>query len=224
MPETMDIKIVRRSNLYFNKYKYKTVTYVSGASLAKNSKNLNDFISIFEWKKRFSSFYHDLVPDQETIDRLITFLNSKKDYAVRTEWNSVSFFFNDISLLKDITAISPIQSVESVEEYEYGSVELVNPKFKFRTYVKIFSPSTNTTRKVTDMINDFVKYNKNLSSPAQFSKSINDLVQDTPTTYHFRWWRGGHIDYNDEQMLTILHLYLSPIISQTVKLIKKTKT
>ena len=220
MPDTMNIKVVRRPTLYFNKYKYKTVTYVPGASLAKNSKNLNDFLKDLEWRKRYSSFYHDLVPNQETIDRLITFLNSKKDYAIRTEWNSVSVFFNDISLLQDINVISPIKLVESVEEYEHGCLELANPKFKFRTYVKL-SPGTSTNSKVAAMIKDFAKYNTNLTSPAQFSTSINELLQDAKN--RFRWWRSGHIDYNDEQMLTILHLYLSPIISQTVKLVKKTK-
>jgi hypothetical protein len=223
----MNIRIVRRSNLYFNKYKYKTVTYIPGASLAKKSKNLNEFFNTLEWKKRYSSFYHDLLPDQETIDRLITFLTSEKDYAVRTEWNSVSFFFNDISLLQDINAISSIGLVESVEEYEHGSVELVNPKFKFRTYVKP-SSSVDTNNKVFNLFTDFVKYNKNLTSPARFSKSINDLLEsgldNRASRQFYSWWRGGHIDYNDEQMLTILHLYLSPIISQTVKLVKKTKS
>lgn len=218
MPDTMNIKVVRRPTLYFNKYKYKTVIYVDGAALAKGSKNINEYNKNLAWRRRFSMFYETLSPDLETIDRLITFLNSEKDYAIRTEWNSVSVFFNDISLLQDINVISPIELVESVEEYEHGCLELANPKFKFRTYVKL-SPGTSTNSKVAAMIKDFAKYNTNLTSPAQFSTSINDLLQDN----YFRWWRGGHIDYNDEQMLTILHLYLSPIISQTVKLVKKTK-
>lgn len=223
MPDTMNIRIVRRSNLYFSKYKYKTVAYILGASLVKGSKNVDDFIKNLEWRRRYSTFYQNITPDLEIIDRLITFLNSGKEYVVRTEWNTISFFFNDISLLQDINDISPLHLVESVEEYEHGSVELVNPKFKFRTYLKM-TPGTKTNSKVKGLIKDFVKYNERLTSPAQFSKSITDLLQDNNFGRRFQWWRSGHIDYNDEQMLTILHLYLSPIISQTVKLVKKTKT
>lgn len=222
MSITPEFKKISRSTLYFNKYKYKVRANIPGAGLAKihQCKTIHEYKihwdRVMRYKHRYTNIYN---PDFEVIEKFIYLMNSGKDFMVRTENHIVSFFFNDPEVYDGIKNISPVTiNAEYIETYDMGELRLVNPKHNFRTFVKEV-PKEN----VIEMLTSFMSYTEQLVSPVNFSRSIQDLVSEEPKSlyrYYRRTWRGGHIDYNDEQMVSIIHLHLGSMVGKTVKLVK----
>lgn len=219
------IKTVARNKLFYNKFKYRAGIYLFGAYLTRRAKNIQEYIEFAQFLISRSVIKKEalLYPENiELMERFLNLSNSGYEFQKRIEQNSLTLFFNDVEFLNLVNKVSSIEWVEVVDQYDFDKLYIRNPKYKYRTYIKSVDYKTDK-----ESLKTFVDYANNISD-VSCSTAIDYAVNGKRNnqniwgryTYYFR---GGHIDYNDEKMLSIIGIYLGPMVKNTVQLIRRQK-
>lgn len=223
-----NLKVENRNKLYFHKFKYKAVVHIQGAAYTYYTPDLDTFVSRMEklretTKGRYGvrimtddwQEYWDEV-NLDKISQLITWRNivSKDKCLIRIQGDNVSFFSNELALLQTLDSIDNNLSIYEAKCYEPDKMYFKKqPKYKFRTYFK-----------ARRMPKDF---SENVRSLQDMYKSINFSKGLFASLFHnnwhpYRYMHGSYfVEYNDEQMLTILSMWFSDILGKTYSLHKE---
>lgn len=225
--ESFKLKIEKRNKLYFNKFKYRAVTKIQGAAYTYYTPDLETFVNRMEklrdHKPRYGvrllndewkEYWEEVNLDQ--ISQLLTWRNlvSKEKCLIRIQGDYVSFFSNELPLLETLDSIDKnVKFTEAVcheSNYMYFKKE---PKYKFRTYFKgkrmpkDFSENIQNLDKMYDSLN---------FSPAIFKSLFHN------NWHPYRYMHGSYfVEYNDEQMLTILSMWFPNMLAKTYVLAKE---
>ena len=222
--ESFKLKVDKRNKLYFNKYKYRAVLHVKGVAYTYYAPDLNTFIKRLETTKaRSSNMYKVSIMDDsyrvywDTIDinQISDFINwrnntPKNKFMYRVQGDHVSFFSDELDLLKKLKLIDPNMKLSEAEvigdkDTMYFKKE---PKFKFRTYFKAKRMPEDFSETIRDMHNN--------CRDLHFSSSLLKILFYTGQYNRFRYMHGSHyVEYNSESMLSMLYIKFSGMVAKT---------
>lgn len=225
--ESFKLKVEKRNKLYFNRFKYRAVVQIQGAAYTYYTPDLETFISRMEklrdnkprygvrvmhdeWKE-----YWDEV-DLDRISQLITWRNvvSKDKCLIRIQGDNVSFFSNELPLLQTLDSIDPKVDITEAVCYEPDYMYFKKqPKYKFRTYFK--------GKRMPKDFSDNCRTLQDMYKSLNFSKGL--FISLFHNNWHpYRYMHGSYfVEYNDEQMLTILSMWFPDMLAKTYSLAKE---
>ncbi len=225
--ESFKLKVEKRNKLYFNKFKYRAVAQIPGAAYTYYSPDLETFVARMEklrenkprygvrvlndeWKE-----YWDEV-DLDRISQLITWRNvvSKEKCLIRIQGDNVSFFSNELPLLQTLDSIDPKVSITEAICHEANKLYFKKqPKFKYRTYFK--------GKRMPKDFSDNIRSLQDMYKSLNFSKGL--FTSLFHNNWHpYRYMHGSYfVEYNDEQMLTILSMWFPDMLAKTYVLAKE---
>lgn len=214
------LKIEKRNKLYFNKFKYRAVLRIKGAAYTYYTQDIETFIARTEklkdsrygvrvMKNDWKEYWEEI--DYAQISQFITWRNviDKQKCMYRIQGDKVSFFSNDLSLLETLTSIDEKIKYTMAECYDTPDVMYFKkePKYKYRTYFK-----------GKRMPKDF---SENIRTVQDMYKSLNFSKGLFTSLFHNNWhpYRYMHnsyfVEYNDEQMITILAMWFPDMLAKT---------
>lgn len=225
--ESFKLKTEKRNKLFFNKFKYRAVTHIQGAAYTYFTPDLETFVTRMEklrsdkprygvrilhddWKE-----YWDEV-DLDRISQLITWRNivSKEKCLIRIQGDHVSFFSNELPLLQTLDSIDPkVRFTEALCLDSNVMYFKKQPKYKYRTYFK--------GKRMPKDFSDNVRSLQDMYSSLNFSKGLfNSLFHNNWHAY--RYMHGNYfVEYNDQQMHTILCMWFPDMLAKTYSLAKE---
>lgn len=225
--ESFKLKVEKRNKLFFNKFKYRAVTFIQGAAYTYYTYDLETFVSRMEklrdnkprygvrvfnddWKE-----YWDEV-DLDRISQLITWRNvvHKEKCLIRIQGDFVSFFSNELPLLQTLDSIDPKVIITEAVCYEANKMYFKKePKYKFRTYFK--------GKRMPKDFSDNCRTLQDMYKSLNFSKGL--FLSLFHNNWHpYRYMHGSYfVEYNDEQMLTILSMWFPDMLAKTYVLAKE---
>ncbi len=225
---SLQLKIDNRTSLYFSKYKYRAQCKVMGACYTYYTNTLDQFKKKLEMTKanrnqyrisvlnsRFEETY-DFI-DFVQIEKFFVWKNNKDDdkYMYRIQGDQISFFSNDLELLKTLTDIDPNVKLSTAEVKVTDKLYFKKePKYKYRTFFKGKKCPDNFNENVfslTEMYKDNIKFSPGMIR--NLNRYPNSKYRYMHTSYY--------IDYNDEGMLTILALWFGDFLAKTYSLEKE---
>jgi hypothetical protein len=224
MMASLNLKLEERENLYYNKYSYRAVCKIPGAYYTNGVKNITEFKDKVESLRNVMTRWPVHAPsgglDQAnyvTIAELINYTLSfeKNDKGtIRREGNSITFYSNDLSLLK--TAPSTIVPLKI-----YQAVLLPTGVKHFkRTVPAPFRVHFKEAKVNTDIKQDIMNY-LTKTEGVEASDSLYRWLNSPP-----RWsqsWssKNYYINYTDSSQLTMMHILFSEVIGKNYKLEQK---
>lgn len=225
--ELSKLKIEKRNKLYFNKFKYKAVAFIQGAAYTYYTPDLETFVARMEKLRTQTNRYGVRVMDDDwkiywdevNLDRISQFITwrnlvNKERCMHRIQNDHVSFFSNDLSLLQSLESLDP--------KLEYTEAQCLDanvmyfkkkPKYKFRTYFR--------GKRIPKDFSDNVRTLQDTYKSMHFSKGLfTSLFHNN--WHQFRYMHGSYfVEYNDEQMLTILAMWFPDMLAKTYVLAKE---
>lgn len=228
--ESSKLKVEKRSKFYFNKFKYKASLHIQGAAYTYYTPDLETFVSRMEKLRDTKSRYGVRLIDDEwkeyweevnldTISQFITWRKvvDKEKCMYRIQGDSVSFFSNDISLLETLSVLD--ENIKYFMAECYANPDIMyfkkEPKYSYRTYFR--------GKRMPKDFSDNVRTLQGMYSSLNFSKGL--FTSLFHNNWHaFRYMHGSYfVEYNDEQMLTILSMWFPDMLAKTYKLAKEPK-
>lgn len=225
--ELLNLKIEKRNKLYFNKFKYRAVCKIQGAAYTYYTPDLETFVERMEklrddrprygvriFKDDWNEYWDEV--NLEQISAYITWRNtvSKDKVLYRIQGDAVSFFSNELSLLKSLDSIDPKVTFTEAACYEPNMLYFKRkPKYNFRTYFK--------GKRMPKDFSDNVRTLRDMYKSLNFSKGLfNSLFHNNWHAY--RYMHGSFfVEYNDEQMLTVLSMWFPDMLAKTYTLAKE---
>ena len=217
-----------RNALFFGKYLYRARVRVHGAAFTYYTKSIEEFKTKMAKRAsrppaRIEVVYDDWrykveMIDYDQIARYFDWRNSspKDQYIARIQGNMISFFSDDLELLKTLVSIDPNP------EYSVASIIGKNvlyfknePKYKYRTFFR--------GKRVPDGFRDeVISFIERYSNTAKICPALKRLVsEDTPRRHWYNYLHSSYyVDYNDESTLTLLHMFFGPMLAKTYTLEK----
>ena len=133
----------------------------------------------------------------------------------RIDGDSVSFFSNDLSLFTVLYNIDPHLQITEANVLNTDTMYFKKtPKYKFRTYFRGRKMPITFPDSVTSFI-DTYKSVKVCSGLERFVKSRTNWNQ------YIYMHNSYYVDYNDESMITILHMLFGNMVGKTYSLDKE---
>lgn len=216
----------QRSNLYYNKFKYRARFYCKGITLAWFNYTKDEIDErIVKYKNRFLG---------ANSKHIIEFYNWKqlakenKTATVRIEGNIASVFSNDLNLLKTLDTIGCTVDYTEVDNTIISGVKhfVRQPKFKYRIYLKSRRVNDDFRTKLQNFIKRYEDTDTVIVPSGSLKSWLKDDSQYVRGSWSYSWnkmWTSSNyfIDYNDESTLTLFSLIFSGIISKSYKLEKR---
>jgi len=224
------IKTVTKTQLYFNKYRYRATVKSSGVYWIRLSKNITDFTRFVldkyeEWeqqKDRYpNGWYRKPTPliehDLDLIENILKIKNSlkKKDARFRHEHETFSIYTNDDKLIRKL-AKDTRWEIEQAETSPIGVKYFKkDPPAKYRAYMS----SNKVDSSILDEMIEYFNRTPDLDPSNAFYEWLH---RRRKWNHNYIWmWNNHFIDYNDERNLMMLKLMFPEAIGKTYKLEKK---
>lgn len=219
MMGSFKLKVENRNKLYFSKFTYRAQCKILGAGYTYYTNDIEAFKDRFEriQKNRYSvrimgkdwNTYAEEI-DLEQINKFFTWRNtvSKDKFLHRIQGDHVSFFSNDLSLLQTLKDIDPDVTFTKAKVLEKDKLYFKKePKYKYRTYFR--------AKRMPKDFSENVFTVKDMYKSLNFSKAIfNSLFHNN--WHPYRYMSGSNfVEYNDEQMLTILAMWFPDMLAKT---------
>lgn len=226
---SLKLQTEKRSSLFFGKYKYRAKCRVNGAGYTYYTKNLEEFkIKMAKRAERAPTYVEVMLPDwrrrvdhidYEQIGRYFDWRDSanSETYMLRIQGDNISFFSDDIELLKTLDNIDNDLEISIAEIIGKNVLYFKKePEYKFRTFFR--------GKKMPDNFRqDVVQFIERYSNTANICPALKKLVSDDTGRKH--WYSYLHssyyVDYNDESTLTLLHMFFGSMLAKTYSLEKE---
>lgn len=222
------LQIDKRNALYFGKYLYRARCKVNGAAYTYYTKSLEEFkdkmakraakapdrveVWLSDWRTKV-----DLI-DYNQIGIYFAWreANSRDNYMSRIQGNMISFFSDDLELLKTLEVLDDTLEISVAEILGKDVLYFKNdPKFKFRTFFR--------GKRVPDNFKeDVISFIERYSNVAKICPALKRLVLETNgRKYWYNYLHSSYyVDYNDESTLTLLHMFFGSMLAKTYTLEK----
>lgn len=209
-----------RDHIFYHKFKYRLRIYKLKYLKYMHFKELNNFWSANVNAIELKGIKNNSKEYKTILKFIFKIKNDEKysDHSIRTEYETLSIFGNDLDLLKNLS--SQISHKSDISEAVAGSEPetkyfVKQPRHKYRVYFKEMTvPEDFAISLKTTLNNDKL-------SP---SNALLDWVgiTDPKFKYRQRYCRQSfYIDYSDESMLSYLLLLHGNIIGKKYKLEKR---
>jgi hypothetical protein len=225
------LKAEIKSKLYFNKFQYKAVCNIQGAAYTYYTPNLATFVARMEKLKdaKFNNRYGVRTIDDSwkvyweevNVDQISQFLNwrntiDKDKCMIRIQGDMVSFFSNNLNLLETLKSIdNNLRFFESKVLAPNTIYFKKQPKFKFRTFFKGKRCPEEFLPNILEFSERYVDLN--------LSQGLKRLANDRKNTISkFLYLHSSYfVEYDDESMITIMHMLFPGMVGKTYKLDKR---
>jgi len=212
---SLKLKQEDRNKLYFNKYKYRASFELIGARFTYYCETYDECLRrIYRFKESpWNSYDKDFTIDYEKLRNYIGWrLIHKDSLIIRTEYEKVSIFSNDIELLKSIKKIDKdtvyTEAIVIAPEVLFFENK---PEHNYRIYLKGVKLDNNSS----DSICSFVKTYQN-SPNIRISPALVNAVENN-RIHVKRWIHNSYfIDYSNESSLSLIKLLLDDLVSPKV--------
>jgi len=217
----MDIKKIDRATLYYNTYQYKLAVKDKNLFYLRNCEDMYEYVKQTTSKqnnKNQGPFYNWRFTRDYTNIPLVTELlalkqqNYKsKEFMIRMEGNSVSFFTNDLASFSKLLEIA--DDLISLEEIVLSPPETKffkrNPPSKYRLYLK----QTKVTDQSKQDLREYINRNIDLSPSSSLERWLRNNFSYCQDSYY--------IDFNDERNRMMMNLIVPEVTGKFYKLEKK---
>ena len=215
---SLKLKYENRSNLYFNKCKYKVAITNEHFGTIGSTTTLSGFMTNRHYGRSPSPW--TLTEDEKVFfERFFEFKTkfaADPDNKSRHEWRTITFYSNDIDVLNEIEQFNPNAVLYEIKLMPTGIKTFARePEHKYRVYMK--SKQLQDETKAT--ILDYVAKTSNIYLSDSFVRWTNRTF-----LYPYMQWldKSYFIDYDDPTMLTMMHLMFSEALGKSFKLEKRT--
>lgn len=219
-----------RDNLFYNKYTYRLKCRVEGGRYTYFCKTTEDLDSkLNNPKKSYMAIRANDVPKVQknlpALKEIIKLSNERKlnkNFSLRIERDHISFFADDINLLKEIEnrlGTNYTLDFTKAEIAPFAGVKyFVNePKHKYRVYLKTTLVDTNLHKDLTE----FISRVKGVYASPGLKKWLNHTRINQSLMY-FRYTSSAYfLDYDDESTLSYLALIHGKLLGRKYKLEKR---
>jgi hypothetical protein len=216
-----------RNALYFNKYKYRAKCRVDGASYTYYTNSLEEFRAKMERRARNGNSVTVILNSWQTVvdeidyEQLSKYYDWRADanrdlYLARIQGNQISFFSNDLELLKTLKVLDPKLKF-SEAKVENGDILYFKkePKHKFRTFFRGKKSPDNFKIDLETFIESY-------GHLAKVSPALIRALEDPRKYYQIKYMHSSYyIDYDTESTLTLLHMFFPSMLGKTYSLAKQ---
>lgn len=224
MTASLNLEVEERESLYYNKYSYKAVSKIPGAFYTHGVKGISEYKNNIEIFRNQTSRWPLYAPpeglsggDYSDIEKLINFVVSfvKNDAGtLRREGNTISFFSNDLNLLKTApSTIVPLKLYQAVllpAGVKYFKRTVPAP---FRVHFKEAKVNADIKKELSDYINK----TKGVEPSHSLERWLN-----SSSRWSQAWCSSNYyINYTDSSQLTMMHLLFPEVIGKNYKLEQK---
>jgi hypothetical protein len=133
----------------------------------------------------------------------------KDKFVTRISGDSVSVFANDLNMFNYLNSIDPKFTITKAEVLEHGKLYFKRiPKYKYRTYFK--------ARRMPKDFSENVLNLKDTYASLRFCPALLRALFYKSNYNPYRYMHGSfYVEYNDEQMLTILAMWFTNMLGKT---------
>lgn len=236
----------KRINPYFDKYQYKAVFNLPGINYFRDICTIEKFESRLNSKvSRYENRYHghrtlhtikNLVSleGENHIDKFYEFItwrsNNKQSSQLKCviKYSTLEVYTVELEkLLELVDGLAKLGVEHTVyksyilEKYERGVIYHIEPKHKFRIFLK----GTKLNRQDTKKFDDFIKVYK-LSLAPSLKNYVHNVINYDGHRTHFSYQNliittTNYIDIDDEQYVTLLSLMYPDLIRKVCKIEKR---
>lgn len=230
--ESFKFKTERRNKLYFNKFKYRAVIRIVGVQYTYYTPNIEAFCNRIEkfkesetftrTQKMFSlhdraNYWNDI--NYDNIEKYMIFRDtmSKDKILSRISGDTVSFFSNDINSFSYLQTLDPNMHVTEAQVLDDNKLYFKKkPRYKYRTYFRAKRMPQDFSENVLNLKStystDILRFSPGLLRSLFYKSQYNP----------YRYMHGSHfVEYNNEQMHTILAMWFPDMLAKTYTLAKE---
>lgn len=213
--------LTNRNKLFYDKYQYKVLVDLPGTRCLKWSRNFDQFIMLLNKGNYLDK--HELNDDVllDFYKKVMTFHTQffgNKEVTFLHE-NNMGVYTSSLDIIQEVLNIDPTFKVYEVvappQKIMYFAKE---PKYKYRVYLKSKRVSDSLINSLTDFRNT---YNNNKG--VYISEGLMRFINTSLWKKRFYSYLHGSffIDFNDDSMLTFMHLLMGECLGKTYKLEKR---
>lgn len=217
---SLKLKVEQRERLYYNKYVYRAVTTIPGAHYTHNIKTIDQYKDeILKFKfghHRYPIYMPPKVTDEmyDDIEILINYINDFEKNSkgtIRREGNNVTFYSNDLDLLKKAYSVTKPLKIYQAEVLPDGV------KYFKRSIPANFRVHFRENKVNTDIKQDILSYIERTDG-VEASSSLMRWLKSSNRWHHSWCSKNYFINYNDSSQLTMMHLLFPEVIGKNYKL------
>jgi hypothetical protein len=206
-----------RNKLFYNRYRYKVSINIVGSRYLKNSRTYQDFAN-----RVFSNRLTK--PNTDLESRYRTVFDFYKKYMDNTEvtflryYDYLGFYTSNETIIHELLVMNlglkVHEAIAPPDKIMYFANE---PQYKYRVYLK----SKRVSDSLIDSLSGFCDTykDKNINVSNGLIKFINSEHWKRRIYSYLN--NSFFIEYNDDSMITIMHLMMSECIGKTYKLEKR---
>jgi len=220
---SLKLKVEQREILYYNKFVYRAVTTVPGAHYTYKVKTIDEYkkeIKEFHTNAhRYPMYMPSKITDKmyEDIEILINYINDfekNNKGIIRREANNVTFYSNDLDLLKKVHSVTKPIKIYQADVLPDGIKYFKrNVPSAYRVHLK----ETVVNSDIKQELLEYIERTEGLEASSSLLRWLR-----SPTRWGRTWcYKTYFINYNDTSNLTMMHLLFSEIIGKNYKLEKK---
>lgn len=212
---TINFEDVRRDSLYYGQFLYMTRFYLKEASALRklNHEWITEALSMrsqWGWKHitpNVTQAAHD------ACDALLSISNPHK-ITIYSDW--IYFYTNDLADIEKLTQASMIQYGQigrAVITHNKGTIGHLNPKHKYRTYLRSHKPTQEQVTSLRQLV-------ENSEDEIKISPGLRSWFEQT----RYVWtWDHFYVDHNDMKIVTMLALINPKFVRQTKPIVRINK-
>ena len=211
----MKTKLVKRNKLFYDKYKYKVDINLMGSRYLKHSSTYENFI------KRVTDMGYPVTEYAAKYRDLFYFYkkhNNHKEVTFLHSWGFLGLYTSNETILNELLTLNLGLKVQEAvippEKIMYFANE---PQFKYRTYLK----STRVSDTLIDSLSGIADRYKNTT--IHFSDGLTKFIKSKHWKHRtYSYLNNSHfIEFNEDTIITILHLVAGECVGKTYKLEKR---
>jgi hypothetical protein len=220
---SLKLKVEQRERLYYNSYMYRAVCNVPGAYYTDKAKTIDeykDIIDSFRTEMLRYPLYTPLVmtdADYDNIEILINYINNFKKNdkgTIRREGNNITFYSNDLPLLKKVLSVDVPVKIYQAELLPAGV------KYFKRSVPAPFRVHLVESKVNSEIKDDILSYIERTDGVEGSSALMVWLTR--PHRWAHSWCsKTFFINYTDSSQLTMMHLLFPEVIGKNYKLEQK---
>lgn len=216
----------KRLNLYFDKYQYKFSLTVDGLGFFRGVKTYEAFNERLAYCYSHDFYIKNTAPILKFVDWRAE--SDANKYTVYFHDPRVDIYFSDIAVIqtlvdeydtRELIDLKPTYTrVEKMIGFDNKVVYQVNPKHKYRVYLK----SRKYTQEERQELYDYLK-----DKDIKIGEALRSWLLHTNSRWNggLSWsWTNHCFDLNDESLITLLYLRFDTLIGKVCEIQKKINT
>lgn len=221
------LPLVNRDRMFYGKYMYRATFELPGAYfLWRYSPRTSMTITEDQVKTHYKPYSHEPIilsslPWLNVVHNYTVDNKKSKELTRRIEGKKVSFYSNDLDLLKELETLLTdidikydVASVNKVSGIKYFSRQ---PKYQYRTYFKSKRISIDEAQNLQLTLNANTEFDLSLG----LKKWLTTPGHDWRKRYVFS---NFHVNYNSDSLASYLAIKHGDILGEHYKLEKRTET